>query len=73
MNFKDFEGIEHSDSYFWKIAIPFAFVTMMLLLKDAIGRFFVKSANKRLIRISRKRRGERGANASTNNSQQKGR
>lgn len=59
MNFTDFRGIENSDSYFWKIAIPFAFATVVLLLKDAIGRFFVRTASKRLIKVRRKRRDEK--------------
>lgn len=59
MNFTHFQGIEHSDVYFWKIAIPFAFATTVLLLKDAIARFFVKEASKRLITVRRKRRDER--------------
>ena len=42
-NFKDFKGIEHSDLYFWKIAIPVMVVTTVLLLNGMISRFFRKT------------------------------
>lgn len=32
MNFTHFQGIENSDTYFWKIAIPFIFVTTCFLM-----------------------------------------
>ncbi|KAJ5897965.1 hypothetical protein N7504_008253 [Penicillium tannophilum] len=56
MNFTDFAGIENSDSYFWKIAIPFVFVTTCLLMRDKIQRTAVMLAQKRLITSSRKQR-----------------
>ncbi|KAJ5939090.1 hypothetical protein N7466_002224 [Penicillium verhagenii] len=56
MNFKDFAGIENSDSYFWKIAIPFVFVTTCFLMRDKIQRTAVMLAQKRLITSSRKQR-----------------
>ncbi|KAL2011476.1 hypothetical protein VTN00DRAFT_4194 [Thermoascus crustaceus] len=59
MNFDDFAGIRHSDSYFWKIAIPFVFATTILLMRDMIQRYLVKLAQKWLITSSRKRRKER--------------
>ncbi|CAG8925530.1 unnamed protein product [Penicillium salamii] len=59
MNFTDFSGIEHSDSYFWKIAIPFVCVTTFLLMRDKIQRYAVMLAQRRLIVSSRKQRRER--------------
>ncbi|KAJ5587419.1 uncharacterized protein N7459_003184 [Penicillium hispanicum] len=58
MNFKDFAGIEHSDSYFWKIAVPFVFVTTLFLMRDKIQRYAVMLAQRRLIVSSRKQRRE---------------
>ncbi|KAK9854542.1 Mg2+ transporter protein [Penicillium brevicompactum] len=59
MNFTDFSGIEHSDSYFWKIAIPFVCVTTFILMRDKIQRYAVMLAQRRLIVSSRKQRRER--------------
>lgn len=59
MNFTDFAGINNSDSYFWKIAIPFVFVTTLLLMRDKIQRYAVMLAQRRLIVSSRKQRRER--------------
>ncbi|KAJ5690157.1 hypothetical protein N7462_004549 [Penicillium macrosclerotiorum] len=59
MNFDDFAGIKNSDSYFWKIAIPFVFVTTMFLMRDKIQRYVVMLAQRRLIVSSRKQRRER--------------
>ncbi|KAJ5636101.1 uncharacterized protein N7484_009414 [Penicillium longicatenatum] len=59
MNFTDFAGINNSDSYFWKIAIPFVFVTTCFLMRDKIQRTAVMLAQKRLITSSRKQRQER--------------
>ncbi|KAJ5098559.1 hypothetical protein N7532_005560 [Penicillium argentinense] len=59
MNFTDFAGIEHSDSYFWKIAVPFVVVTTLLLMRDKIQRYVVMLAQRRLIVSSRKQRRER--------------
>ncbi|KAJ5489038.1 hypothetical protein N7539_003928 [Penicillium diatomitis] len=59
MNFTHFQGIENSDSYFWKIAVPFVFVTTLLLMRDKIQRYAVMLAQRRLITSSRKQRKER--------------
>ncbi|KAJ5160087.1 uncharacterized protein N7482_007091 [Penicillium canariense] len=59
MNFEDFAGIKHSDSYFWKIAVPFVFVTTLLLMRDKIQRYAVMLAQRRLITSSRKQRRQR--------------
>ncbi|KAJ5832583.1 hypothetical protein N7474_000894 [Penicillium riverlandense] len=58
MNFKDFAGIHNSDSYFWKIAVPFVVVTTLLLMRDKIQRYAVMLAQRRLIVSSRKQRRE---------------
>lgn len=55
-NFKDFKGIEHSDLYFWKIAIPVMCVTTVLLMNGMIARFFRRMHQKLWIRQSRKAR-----------------
>jgi hypothetical protein len=62
MNFTDFAGINHSDSYFWKIAVPFVVVTTLLLMRDKIQRYAVMLAQRRLITSSRKQRRERKTN-----------
>ncbi|KAJ5101849.1 hypothetical protein NUU61_004071 [Penicillium alfredii] len=59
MNFTDFSGINHSDSYFWKIAVPFVCATTLLLMRDKIQRYAVLLAQRRLIMSSRKQRRER--------------
>ncbi|KAF2103893.1 hypothetical protein NA57DRAFT_28939, partial [Rhizodiscina lignyota] len=55
-NFKHFEGIEHSDLYFWKIAVPVMCVTTLLLLNGMIVRFFRRMHQKIWIRRSRRAR-----------------
>ncbi|ODM18059.1 hypothetical protein SI65_06847 [Aspergillus cristatus] len=59
MNFDDFKGIQHSDGYFWKIAVPFVCATTLLLMRDKIQRYVVLLAQRRLITSSRKQRRER--------------
>ncbi|KAJ6079045.1 hypothetical protein N7467_008798 [Penicillium canescens] len=59
MNFTDFAGIEHSDVYFWKIAVPFVCATTLFLMRDKIQRYAVMLAQRRLIVSSRKQRRER--------------
>ncbi|KAB8073952.1 hypothetical protein BDV29DRAFT_131401 [Aspergillus leporis] len=56
MNFESFQGIKHSDAYFWQIACPFVFAVTMFLMRDKIGRWIVRLAQRRLITSSRKRR-----------------
>ncbi|KAF3392014.1 hypothetical protein DPV78_010236 [Talaromyces pinophilus] len=60
MNFADFQGVkDHSDSYFWIIAVPFVFVVTLMLMRDMIGRYFLKLAQRRLLFSSRKYRQQR--------------
>ncbi|EED22114.1 CorA family metal ion transporter, putative [Talaromyces stipitatus ATCC 10500] len=60
MNFVNFAGVqEHSDAYFWEIAVPFVFVLTLVLMRDMIGRYFLKLAQRRLFFSSRKHRQER--------------
>lgn len=56
MNIEDFPAIRHNETYFWIIAIPVIFVTMVILMKDNIGRWFTKHVQRRGIKQSRKGR-----------------
>jgi len=57
MNFVNFTGAHnHSDAFFWVIALPVCFFVMILLMRDIILRWLTKWANKMLIKRGRKRR-----------------
>ena len=57
MNFNVFPGAkDHSDKFFWVIAVPVCVVVMILLGRDVIRRWTVKWANQMLIKRGRKRR-----------------
>ncbi|KAJ5611492.1 hypothetical protein N7528_008597 [Penicillium herquei] len=62
MNFnkKEFAGINNSVSYFWKIAVPFAIASTLLLMRDKIIRFLVTLAHRHLIVSSKKQRQKTG-------------
>ncbi|CAK97231.1 uncharacterized protein An14g06580 [Aspergillus niger] len=65
MNFTSFAGIEHSDAYFWMIAVPFVFVTTIFLMRDKLQRYLVLLAQKRLITSSRRSRRRKRATERT--------
>ncbi|KAL4891293.1 hypothetical protein BDV59DRAFT_183001 [Aspergillus ambiguus] len=61
MNFESFQGIQHSDSYFWMIAVPFVFATTVFLMRDKLQRYLVLLAQRRLISSSRRQRRKKKA------------
>ena len=66
MNFTSFWSIQHDESYFWKIAIPVAFVTITFLMRDMLRWWFTKVIQRRGISRSRKGRLTREALARRN-------
>lgn len=61
MNFHIFPAVDNNtDVYFWAIATPVCVVVAVILLWDWIERFFIRWANKQLIKRGRKRRLQRG-------------
>jgi len=57
MNFEVFPGAQnHSDKFFWTIAVPVCAVVLIILLREWIVRWITKLAKKSLIKRRRKRR-----------------
>ncbi|TVY86652.1 Cobalt/magnesium transport protein, partial [Lachnellula willkommii] len=56
MNIVDFPAINHSESYFWIIALPVAFGTTVFLMRDILTWWFIKVVQRRGISRSRKTR-----------------
>ncbi|KAI1981877.1 hypothetical protein LOZ51_004422 [Ophidiomyces ophidiicola] len=60
MNFSPFPAVQNnSDKFFWGIAVPFVFITLLFLMREMIRRWLLKIAQKRLILSSRRRRKDR--------------
>ncbi|KAI9801175.1 MAG: hypothetical protein M1825_003449 [Sarcosagium campestre] len=59
MNFESFRGVQdHSDAYFWAIAIPVVVATFIYLMSDTLKRVFVRTAQRRVIVRGRRLREE---------------
>ncbi|KAI9760887.1 MAG: DNA-directed DNA polymerase gamma mip1 [Chaenotheca gracillima] len=57
MNFEHFAGVQNeSDLYFWKIALPIGFFTVMYLMRDTLVRFWTKTQQRRHVARRRKDR-----------------
>jgi Mg2+ and Co2+ transporter CorA len=56
MNITDMPSIHHEESYFWKIAVPLAFVVGIFLARDMLKWYFSKLLQRRGIARSRKGR-----------------
>jgi len=54
MNLKDFPAINHGEPYFWSIAIPVFVVTGVFLMRDRLGWWLGRIAQRRGISRSRK-------------------
>lgn len=60
MNFEVFPGVQqHSDRFFWSIALPVCVVVAIILLREWIDQWVIRWANKMLIKRGRKRRLEK--------------
>jgi Mg2+ and Co2+ transporter CorA len=66
MNIVHFPAIEHDESYFWIIAMPVVFATVVFLMKDMLKWWFIKVVQRRFISRSRKSRLARQATMKRN-------
>jgi len=66
MNLHTFTSLDHSEDYFWAIALPVALATFIFLMRDMILRWLVKTVQRRGISRSRKGRLMREAEAKRN-------
>lgn len=66
MNFHTFASIDHSETYFWTIALPVAFAVALFLMRDMLKWYFVRLMQRRGISRSRKGRMLREAQAKRN-------
>lgn len=55
-NFEQFWAIQHSDKFFWYIAVPVMVVTSIGMMREMIIRWFQKKFQRREIARSRKKR-----------------
>jgi Mg2+ and Co2+ transporter CorA len=56
MNFEEFPGIRHSDTFFWMIAAPVAALTTLFLFRSVLWRDVINKYRKRSINNARKKR-----------------
>lgn len=63
MNIEPFPSLKHGEGYFWEIAIPVAFATILFLMRDVLKWWGTKVIQRRGIASRRKGRLMREAEA----------